>query len=88
MNTFTFTDNSGMQRHVVTLDAKELAEHLSNDPQFMFYWRKGWEPRLAATRSLYMLPPHPKAIVSPKISDTQWPEIDAALRAIENDKAQ
>lgn len=81
MTTFTFTDNRGLRKHTVTLDAAGLAAHLSKDPQFVFYWRKGWDPRLAATRSLYLYPPHEKAIVAPTISEAEWPEIDAALRA-------
>lgn len=82
MNTFTFTDNSGMRKHVVTLTAAELAAHLAKDPQFMFYWRKGWDGRLAATRSLYTNPPRPKTIVAPNITEDQWPSVDAALREL------
>lgn len=77
---FTFTDNCGIHKHVLTLDATQLAEHLAKDPQFMFYWRKGWDPLLNATRSLYANPPDPKAIVSPTITEEQWPAIDKALR--------
>lgn len=83
MTTFTFTDNRGIHKHTATLTAAELAAHLAKDPQFMFYWRKGWDPRLAATRSLYMLPPDAKAIVSPHIGEDQWPAVDAALRSLE-----
>lgn len=79
MTTFTFTDNRGMHKHVLTLNAAQLAAHLAKDPQFMFYWRKGWEPRQNAVRSLYLLPPDPKAIVSPQIGEDQWPEIHDAL---------
>ena len=79
MTTFTFTDNSGQRKRVATLTASQLAVHLAKDPQFMFYWRRGWDPRLAATRSLYLLPPDPKAIVSPHISEEQWPEVHEAL---------
>ena len=82
MNTFTFTDNSGMRKHAATLTAYELAAHLAKDPQFMFYWRNGWEPRLNALRSLYTNPPTPKAIVAPHITEEQWPEIDAALTSL------
>lgn len=82
MNTFTFTDNRGIHKHVVTLDAAELAAHLVKDPQFVFYWRKGWNPRLAANRSLYTNPPTPKAIVAPHITEEQWPEIDAAITSL------
>lgn len=80
MATFTFTDNSGRRKRVTTLTAAQLAAHLSNDAQFMFYWRKGWDPRQAATRSLYATPPDPKAIVSPHINEDQWALVDAALR--------
>lgn len=79
MTTFTFTDNSGRRKHVVTLTAEQMAAHLAKDPQFMFYWRKGWDPRLAATRSIYLNPPDVKAAVCPDISEGQWPEVDAAL---------
>lgn len=79
MDTFTFTDNRGIHKHTLTLNAKELAAHLANDPQFMFYWRKGWESRLNALRSLYTNPPSPKAIVCPNITEEQWSAIDAEL---------
>jgi hypothetical protein len=82
METFTFTDNRGIHKHIVTLTASQLAEHLSNDLQFMFYWRKDYDPRLAATRSLYQSPPNAKAIVCPTITEAQWPEIHQALCAI------
>lgn len=76
---FTFTDNRGIHKHVLTLDVAQLAAHLSKDPQFMFYWRKGWDPRLAATRSLAMYPPDPKASVAPGISETEWAAINEQL---------
>ena len=82
MTTFTFTDNSGRSKHVTTLNAAQLAAHLAKDPQFMFYWRKGWDPRQNAVRSLYLTPPDPKAIVSPHIAEEQWPAVDAALRSL------
>ena len=80
MSTFTFTDNRGIHKHTVTLNAAELAAHLSKDAQFVFYWRKDWTPCLAANRSLYMAPPDEKAPVCPTIEEAQWPEVDAALR--------
>lgn len=83
MTTFTFTDNSGRRKHIATLTAAQLAAHLAKDPQFMFYWRKGWEPRQNAVRSIYLLPPDPKAIVSPHIGEDQWPEVHAALCQLE-----
>lgn len=86
MTTFTFTDNRGIHKHVVTLDAAQLAAHLTKDAQFMFYWRKGWDPRLAATRSLYLCSPDPKAIVAPHITEDQWPVIDAALHRLNEPK--
>lgn len=82
MTTFTFTDNSGLRKRVTTLTAEQLAAHLAKDPQFMFYWRKGWDPRQNAVRSLYLNPPDPKAIVSPHIAEEQWPAVDAALRSL------
>ena len=82
MNTFTFTDNSGRRKYTATLTADQLAAHLAKDAQFMFYWRKGWDPRLAATRSLYLVPPDPKAIVAPHITEDQWPSVDAGLRKL------
>lgn len=75
MTTFTFTDNSGRRKHVVTLTAEQMALHLAKDQQFVFYWRKGWDPRLAANRSLYTNPPDLKAPVCPDITEDQWPEI-------------
>lgn len=75
MNTFTFTDNRGLHKHVVTLDAEGIAAHLLRDPQFVFYWRKGWDPRQAANRSLYTNPPDLKAPVCPDITEAQWPSI-------------
>ena len=86
MTTFTFTDNRGIHKHVLTLDASQLAAHLAKDPQFMFYWRKGWEPRLNAFRSLYMNPPDPKAIVSPHIGEDQWPEVHAAIESLDRNE--
>lgn len=77
---FTFTDNRPIHREVVTLNAAQLAAHLAKDPQFMFYWRKGWDPRMAANRSLYVNPPNPKAIVCPDITEETWPALDAALK--------
>ena len=50
---------------------EELAEHLLADAQFVFYWIKRWDPRLAAIRSLYINPPHPKAHVAPDITAEQ-----------------
>jgi hypothetical protein len=79
---FTFTDNRPIHQHVVTLDASQLAAHLAKDPQFMFYWRRGWDGRLAATRSLYTNPPSTKATVSPSISDEQWQLVNAALNEL------
>lgn len=83
MNTYTFKDNRGINKHVVTLTSEQLAEHLAKDKQFMFYWRKGWDPVLAANRSLYTSPPHVKTPVCPTITETQWPEINEALKALE-----
>jgi hypothetical protein len=80
MTTFTFTDNRGIHKHTVTLNAAELASHLSKDRQFVFYWRKDWDPRLAATRSLYTNPPDEKAYVCPTIEEAQWLEVDTVLR--------
>lgn len=80
METFTFTDNRGIHKHVLTLDATQLAAHLAKDAQFMFYWRKGWDPRQAAFRSLCMYPPDAKAIVWPMITEERWAIIDDALR--------
>ena len=79
MTTFTFTDNSGRRKYVATLTTAQLAAHLAKDPQFMFYWRKGWDGRLAATRSLYTNPPSPKTIVAPNITEDQWPSVHAEL---------
>lgn len=79
---FTFTDNRPLHKHIVTLDAAQLAAHLAKDAQFMFYWRKGWDPCLAANRSLYANPPHEKATVCPLITDLQWPIIDSELKSL------
>ena len=86
MTTFEFTDNSGRRKYVATLTAAQLAAHLAKDPQFMFYWRRGWEPRQNAVRSLYLTPPGPKAIVSPHISEAQWPEVHAAIESLDRNK--
>lgn len=79
MSSFTFTDNRGIHKHVLILDAARLAAHLTKDPQFMFYWRKGWNPRLAAIRSLAMYPPDIKAAVVPDISEAGWVAIHDQL---------
>ena len=80
MTIFTFTDNRGIHKHVVSMSASQLAEHLAKDRQFVHYWRKDWDPCLAANRSLYMSPPNLKAPVCPTIEQSQWPEVDTALR--------
>lgn len=82
MTTYTFTDNRGIHQHVVTLTTEQLAAHLSADIQFMYYWRKGWDPLQAANRSLYTNPPNLKAPVCPTLTDEQWPAIDMALKSI------
>lgn len=79
-DTFTFTDNKPQHKHIVNLTAAQLATHLANDAQFIFYWRKGWDPRQAAFRSLCMYPPDAKAIVWPMITEERWAIIDAELR--------
>ena len=77
--TFRFTDNRPIHKVVLTLNAAELSAHLSRDPQFMHYWRKGWDPRLAAIRSLNFTPPDERALVCPHITEEQWAAIDAEL---------
>lgn len=79
MNTFTFTDNRPIHEHTLTLTAAQVAEHLAKDPQFVFYWRKGWDARQAANRSLYTYAPTPEVIVCPTITEEQWPEVDAEI---------
>lgn len=79
MSIFTFTDNRGTNKHVLTLSAAQVAEHLAKDQQFMFYWRKGWEPRQAAIRSLHLYPPSLNTPVFPQITEDQWAEIELAL---------
>ena len=79
MNTFTFTDNRGGHKHVLTLSAAQVAEHLAKDEQFMFYFRKGWDPRQAAIRSLHLYPPSLEAPVFPQITEGQWTEIELSL---------
>ena len=79
MNTFRFTDNRPIHKYVLTLDAAQLAAHLAKDAQFMFYWRKGWDPRLAAIRSINFTPPNEKAAVCPHITEEQWPCIETEL---------
>ena len=80
MHTFTFTDNRPTHRHIITLDAAQVATHLAKDQQFMFYWRKGWDPRQQAIRSLHLYPPSEKAMIFPQISAEQWVDIDAMLK--------
>lgn len=79
MNTIRFTDNRPIHKVVIDLTPREVAEHLIGDPQFAFYWRKNWEPRQAAIRSLYIRPVSDKAVVSPTFTEEQWDEIDAEL---------
>ena len=86
MTTFTFTDNSGRRKYVATLTTAQLAAHLAKDPQFMFYWRKGWDARQNAVRSLYLNPPDPKAIVSPQITEEQWPEVHRAIESLDRNE--
>lgn len=78
--TFTFTDNRPQHKHIVHFTAEELAAHLSKDSQFMYYFRKGWDPRQAAFRSLCMYPPNEKAPVWPMITEERWKVIYEAIR--------
>ncbi len=82
MGTFIFTDNRGIHKHVITLDDAGLAAHLAKDPQFLYYWRKGWDPVLAANRSIYTNPPSLKAPVCPEIIGEQWVAIENELMII------
>ena len=82
MNTIRFTDNRPIHKVVLKLTSAQVAAHLLRDQQFVFYWRKGWDPRLAATRSLYADPVSPDAIVAPRITVDQWQEIDAELHKL------
>lgn len=82
MNTIRFTDNRPIHKAVLDLTTAEVAAHLLRDQQFEFYWRKGWDPRLAATRSLYAYPVSNEAIVAPTITVDQWKEIDEQLHKL------
>jgi hypothetical protein len=79
MNTIRFTDNKGIRKVVIDLTPREVAEHLTGDQQFVYYWRKNWDPRLAAIRSLYIRPVSDKAIVTPALTEDQWYAINAEL---------
>ncbi len=79
---FRFTDNRPIHKHVFNMDAAQVAAHLAKDVQFMYYWRKGWDPRLAAIRSLNFNPPNLNACVCPHITEEHWHAIDANLKAI------
>ena len=81
MHIFTFTDNRPIHKHVVTLNVTQLAAHLAKDVQFMYYWRNGFDPILAANRSLYLTPPDEKATVCAAITEEQWTALDAYLTA-------
>ena len=82
MNTIRFTDNRPIHKAVLNLTSAQVAAHLLRDQQFVFYWRKGWDPRLAATRSLYAYPVSVATIVAPTITVEQWQEIDAELHKL------
>lgn len=83
--TFAFTDNrAGSRRRVIQVGAVQLAKHLSKDPQFMFYWRKGWDAPQAAHRSLLMYPMFPEATLPPSLDSTSFQPVGEALRAIDN----
>lgn len=79
MKHFMFTDNRGIHKHVITLDATGIAAHLVKDQQFLFYWRKGWDPVLAASRSLAMYPVDERAIVPPHFGPDEWAVIHLKL---------
>lgn len=80
--TFTFTDNRPIHKHVVVLSVAQLAAHLMKDEQFVYYWRKGWDPMLAANRSLGFNPPDVRAAVVPRITEEGWVEIERELSRV------
>ena len=82
MKTIQFTDNRPIHKAILNLTSAQVAAHLLRDQQFAFYWMKGWDPRLAATRSLYAYPVSNDAIVAPTITVDQWQEIDAELHKL------
>lgn len=87
--TFLFHDNKpkGYRKVEVVLSAEQLAEHLLGDRQFTFYWERGWEPRLAAFRSLAINPPQPKAICMRHPTDTEWDALDKAIHTLHEQRA-
>lgn len=80
MTTFIFTDNKALHKSTLRLSPAELAEHLAKDRQFVYYFSKGWDSHLAATRSLAMYPVDPKATVPPNFSTDQWAEVELAVK--------
>lgn len=82
MTTFTFTDNTGLRKITMALSARDLAQHLAKDRQFVFYWRRGWDGRQAAIRSLYAYPPSEKAHVAPEITVEAWALIESELKLL------